>query len=353
MSPADGQPAPSRTPTMAVENRTLAQDLRALPGEVGEVLRQMPSKGLLGLTLLGWLGLFHWLGNSVLGYVNTPSLFGWWWWVFSRPARVEHDGPVQWGRLFDGDESYMAFIPLVVVGLLWWKREEWLAAAKRVWWPALGLVVVGVGLHCLGFMVQQTRLSLLGFFVGLYGLTGLAWGGPWLRTAFFPFCCFAFCMPLGNLAEKITFPLRLWATELTAWVAHTGLGIGVVQNGTSLWDPSGRFQYEVAAACSGIRSLTAIFVLSMIYGYVMLGRNWQRLVLLAAAFPLAVVSNVTRLLAIIIAAEAFGQQAGNYVHESSLFSLLPYVPALAGLVGVGRLLRGPKSRPARAQEGGA
>ena len=336
---------------MATPSPTRVAELREFAAEFGRVWRAQPSKPLLGLTLAGWLALFHFLGNSVLGYVATPSLFGWWWWCYSRPARAEHEGPIQWGRLFDSDESYMIFIPGIVAGLLWWKREEWAAAPKRVWFPALLLVGLGLALHVGGFVVQQTRVSEVGFFIGLYGLTGLAWGRAWLQAAFFPFCFFAFCVPLGNSAEMITHPLRLLATRITAGVSDGVLGIGVVQTGTSLWDPAGRFQYEVAAACSGIRSLTAIFVLAMIYGYIMLRQNWKRLVMLAAAFPLAVLGNVVRLLAIILAAEAFGQKAGNYVHESSVLSLLPYLPALAGILGLGRLLRDRPAEPAPGKEG--
>ena len=44
------------------------------------------------------------------------------------------------------------------------------------------------------------------------------------------------------------------------------------------------------------------------------------------------------MLFIIMAAELGGQQAGNYIHESSLFSLVPYIPAMVGLLVIGRLL---------------
>src|SRR5205823_8250451 len=135
-----------------------------------------------------------------------------------------------------------------------------------------------------------------------------------LQATFFPFFLFLFCIPIGNFAETITVPLRLIATKVTLWVANGLLGIGVMQNGTSIWEPSGRFQYEVAAACSGIRSFTAIFALATIYGFIEFKRNWQRFTIIASAFPLAVIGNVVRLLTIIVAAETVGQPAGNYVH---------------------------------------
>ena len=43
---------------------------------------------------------------------------------------------------------------------------------------------------------------------------------------------------------------------------------------------------------------------------------------------------------LIVAAGEFygGQDAGNYVHDSSFFSLSPYVPAIFGLMWLGRRL---------------
>jgi len=242
-------------------------------------------------------------------------------------------------RILSADEAHVWFVPFVALGLLWWKRRQLINLPKGTWWPALGLLAFALSLHILGYMVQQTRISLVAFFIGVYAITGMAWGWLWLRATFFPFFILLFCIPLGNSTEYVTFPLRLMATKITAMFANGVLGIDVFQNGTSIWEPSGRFQYEVAAACSGIRSLTAIFVLAAVYGFVELPKNWQRLVLMAMAFPFAVVGNVMRLSSIIVAAETFGQSAGNYVHESALFSLMPYVPVIVGLGLSGRWLQ--------------
>jgi exosortase/archaeosortase family protein len=132
--------------------------------------------------------------------------------------------------------------------------------------------------------------------------------------------------------------LRILVSQLTEWVAHYLLGIGVQRMGTQLFDPLGKYQYDVAAACSGIRSLVAIFLLAMVYGFMTFRSPWKRLFLMALAFPFSVFGNLIRMLFIIIAAEVGGQQWGNYVHESTLISLIPYVPAIVGLLWVGRLM---------------
>ena len=64
--------------------------------------------------------------------------------------------------------------------------------------------------------------------------------------------------------------------------------------------------------------------------------------MVASAFPLAILGNLARMLAIVIASEIWGQEGGNYVHEGGPFgiiSLLPYIPAFFGLALMGNWLR--------------
>jgi exosortase len=121
-------------------------------------------------------------------------------------------------------------------------------------------------------------------------------------------------------------------------VAHV-IGIGVIRDGTQLLDPSGHYGYEVAAACGGMRSLVAIFLLATVYAFGTFRSPGKRIFLMATALPFAVLGNMVRLLFIIVAAEMGGQSWGNYVHAGGpggSFSLLPYVPGIFGLLFLGR-----------------
>jgi exosortase len=211
--------------------------------------------------------------------------------------------------------------------------------------------LAGVFLHLLGYAIQQARLSVLGFFAGIYGMGGVFWGAGWMRKAIVPFALFVFCVPLGNATEILTFPLRLAATKITAVSCQLVLGVDVIQRGNQLFDAGGHYQYEVAAACSGIQSLTAVMALALIYSYLNFRSLTPTALMLIAGLPLAVVANVARLVMIVVAAEAFGQQAGDYVHASGVLSLLPYIPAIGGMFLVGRLLKRFFAEPAPADGG--
>jgi exosortase/archaeosortase family protein len=65
--------------------------------------------------------------------------------------------------------------------------------------------------------------------------------------------------------------------------------------------------------------------------------------MVASAFPLAVIGNVFRLTLIVVASEAFGREAGSFVHENFFFSLAPYFPSLGGTLLLAHWLREDRS----------
>jgi exosortase len=305
--------------------------------EFSQFWPRVPNKLAFFVLLTAWVVLFHFLGNSTLGYVNTPSLFGYLYDAYSAGGQ----------SLAKSEEGYAVLVPAVVLFLIWIRRRELIALDLRSWWPGLLLLSAGLLLHVLGYAVQQPRLSVVGFFVGLYGLTGLAWGPAWLRATFFPFFLFGFCVPIGSLAEPVTFRLRLVVSQLVGFVSHYLLAIDVTVQGNLLVDPSGHYQYEIAAACSGIRSLIATVAFSVVLGFTSFKEFWKRAIMIASSFPLAVLGNLVRMLFIVIAAEMGGQEWGSYVHEGGpggVFSLLPYIPAFLGLLVLERYLRTPPIR---------
>ncbi|HLX96325.1 MAG TPA: exosortase/archaeosortase family protein [Verrucomicrobiae bacterium] len=324
-----------------MNNSPISETPRDWWPEMLDCWQRLPNKGFFFVLLAAWLMLFHFLGNSVFGYIHDPSLLYWMYNAYNSQGDASDDG-------------YGNLIPFLVVGLFWWKRRELLALPLKLWPPALLLVGLGLGLHILGYMIQQPRLSIVALFTGIYGLMGLAWGPAWLRHSFFPFCLFIFSVPLSIILEPITFPLRLLVSTLVEWIAHGFLGIGVMRMGTQLFDPLGTYQYDVAAACSGIRSLTAIFLFATVWGFIVFRSPWKRGLMMVLAVPFAVLGNLLRMLLIIVAAVMGGQSWGNYVHEGcpihlpfslpligneiAIVNLLPYVPAFVGLLLIARWL---------------
>jgi exosortase len=298
--------------------------------EAAECWHAMPDKAMFFALLGMWFVLFHIWGDSTFGFKTGGSLFSW---LYEKYDSYE-------------DNQLGFLIPPIVLVILWWKRKDWLTLPKNPWWPGIGILGLVLLTHILGYAVQQARISTIAFFIGIYAIVGLVWGYQVMRTVFFPFFLFGFSLPLsGGPSDAITLPLRFLATRISCLFAHGVLGINVIQEGTRVFNPTGTYQYEVAAACSGLRSLTAISAIALIYAFCAFKSPWRRALMIASAVPLAILANVFRLTMIIIAAEAFGgQKAGNYVHSSSWMSLLPYVPAICGVFLLGHWLREDKKK---------
>lgn len=296
--------------------------------EFKEVWSKLPDKAFLFSMLAIWLTLFHFLGHRVFSFTGSPSLFSWMWGAYSAEAL---------------DSSHGKLIPLVVLFLLWLKRKQLLEKAGAVWWPGLIGVAFALLLHLFGFMIQQPRISIVALFTGIYALLGVVWGWRFLKLAFFPFTFFIFCIPFGNTLDQLTFPMRLVSTTITWLITNGLLGIPVIQEGTQLIDPDGGYSYEVAAACSGIRSFIPLVVLTLVYGVMTFNKFRNRAVMAFAVIPLTLVCNVLRLVGIVVAHKFIGADAAHFVHE--WFGFVTYAIALITVLSLGRWLEEKDTAP--------
>jgi exosortase len=284
--------------------RRITPSMTELKEEFAQVWPRITNKPFFFALLAAWLALFHFIGNSSFGYYNTPSLLRW---MYNTYTEV------------NSDDGHGVLIPFAVLGLLWWKRKALLDLPQRAWWPGVAMLSFALLTHLAGYVVQQPRVSIAGFFMGLYALVGLTWGWRWMKATFFPFVLFAYCMPLSSLdlLTNITLPLRLVAAMVSTGIAHGVLGLDVVRQGTQIYNPNHAYSYEVAAACSGIRSLIALSALMLIYSMITFDKAWKRTVIVLLAIPLALVCNILRVLIIILSGETFGFEASKQADKYS------------------------------------
>lgn len=293
--------------------------------------RTVPSSWLAAAVgAVALLVLFQFFGNPSRGYIDTASLFYWWGFQWVNPAS-------------EGEHGWLI---LGLSGWLLWRNvhsDDFRLAisdgkvrqsAVGNWHSAIALLA-GLALHALGYVAQQTRVCLVAFLFCLWGALRLGGGPRWGRAAVFPIAFLAFAIPL-NLLDSVGFTLRVWVVEVSAAIAHAA-GIAVLRSGTLLASPDGSYHYDVAAACSGVRSLTAMVALSLLLGYLNF-QSWQRrAVVLLSCLPLVYLGNVARIVSIIFAAQLGGPKWGNVAHEVMGYGVFGIV--LGGVLGVAALLR--------------
>lgn len=252
---------------------------------------------------LAGAAVFQFFGNANRGYIDTASLFYWWGFQWVNEASEAQHGWIvlalaavmAWGNLRSAERGT--------------RSAEW--GSGRVW-PAVVAFLAGLALHAVGFVAQQARLSILALLVFAWGVARLGGGRRWGAALLFPLAFLVFAIPLN--AVEASFPLRMWVVQASAALARAA-GIGVLQNGSQLIAPDGRYHYDVVEACSGVRSLTMMIALSLFAGYRAF-RSWRRrAAILLLALPLIYAANVARILAIIFAAQLGGEAWGTRMHD--------------------------------------
>lgn len=276
---------------------------------------------------LAGAAVFQLFGNSTRGYIDTPSLF--WWWGYQW---VDPRSETQHGWLILGLSGWLFWRNLKITG----RGNPESKPGNDKYAPAVAAMLAALALHAAGYAVQQARISLAALLLFTWGVLRLAGGRRWGRAAAFPLAFMLFAVPV-NFLDTAGFYLRLWVIEASTALAHAA-GIGVIRNGTQLIAPDGRYHYDVAAACSGVRSLMALLALSLLVGYLNLRAWWLRGAVLVLSLPAVLAGNIVRIAAIIFAAQWFGEAAGEKVHTWFGFLIFVVVLVLV-LVAVALLSR--------------
>jgi exosortase len=122
--------------------------------------------------------------------------------------------------------------------------------------------------------------------------------------------------------------LQALATKLSTYTIQT-LGIAAISEGNVI--QLTERPLEVARACSGLRMMMLFFALCIGAAFVVKRPLWEKLVMIASAAPIAVVSNVVRIVltAVIYHLATFWPNwidldtAGEVIHEWAGYMMMP------------------------------
>lgn len=242
------------------------------------------------------------------------------------------------------NNSHGLLVPLVSLYLIWQRRAELqLVERSSSLWGAL-LLVSSLVLYLISYagdVVVTMRLALVGSLVGLilYVL-----GPALLRIVLFPLLFLLFMIPVpDSVVGSVSFPLQLMATSAAASLIGL-LSIPVWQEGNMLYFV--QTQLEVAEACSGLRSLVALTMLSVLLAYLLDSPRSQRWLLALSALPVAITANILRVSATGVLAHFYGAEvARGFVHTFS--GIAVFLFGLALLIGEYALLSAYAGRSGR------
>ncbi|MDW7774277.1 MAG: exosortase/archaeosortase family protein [Desulfobulbaceae bacterium] len=242
---------------------------------------------------------------------TAAALFAAWFILF---IPVSRDLWHTW--LNDENNSHGILVPLICLYFIWRKKEDLQAVPySSSWWGGL---VLGISLliYVVSFAGDLAFVARLMMVASLMGLIIYNYGKDFFKVVIFPVSFLVFMIPIpASVIQLISLPLKFFATTISAAVIRM-FSIPVLQEGNMLY--FAQTQLEVADACSGLNSIVALTMLSVIFAYLTKKGIPAKIILLASAIPLALFVNIVRVSGTGILAHYFGDGvAQGFFHEFS------------------------------------
>jgi exosortase len=156
----------------------------------------------------------------------------------------------------------------------------------------IGLLVVAVVIRYVSGLAAEQFTMRESMVLALVGLTVYYFGVRQVMAWWLPFLLLTLSVPLPELVtQAMALPLQFKASQMGAALLKAR-HVPVLLTGNIIRMP-GR-ELFVTEACSGLRSLTALFSLAILMGGLMLRYPVSRILLVALAVPIAIAINGVR-----------------------------------------------------------
>ena len=207
------------------------------------------------------------------------------------------------------DYSHCYFIPLVVLYLLWEKCETLSAIPASPSWKGLMPLIFGLFLYFVGELGGEFFTLYISLWFVIMGLLWLHLGVKKIREMSFALFMMLTMFPFPNfINNKILLNLKIISSQLG--VAFLQLyGMSAYREGNII--DLGFTQLQVVDACSGLRYVIPLVVLSLLLAYWFKGAFWKKAVLVLTSLPLAIVVNSFRIAATGVLYSIFGAAAAE------------------------------------------
>ncbi len=214
------------------------------------------------------------------------------------------------------NNSHGLLVPLISAFLIWTKHDQ-LSKAKldsSNW--GLVILIVSLALYILSLAGHVAVIQRAMIVFSLIGLILFNFGPMIFKILVFPLIYLIFMIPVPvSVYTLVAFPLQLFATNV-AYVLIKAVNIPVFKEGNMLY--FAQTQLEVAEACSGLRSMMAFVMLSVLFAYFM-HKGWlRRGILVLSSVPMAIAVNIVRVAGTGVLAHFYGEKvARGFMHEFS------------------------------------
>lgn len=207
------------------------------------------------------------------------------------------------------DFSYISLVPFFVLFLVWEKRKRLEAIPSNPSWTGIVFLIAGMILYWLGELGGEYTMLFISLWLVIVGIVWLHFGWYKVRTIWFALVMMLAMFPPPNtLCVRTSLGLKTLSSQLGVSMLHLW-GISAFREGNII--DLGFTQLQVVDACSGLRYLIPLMVLSLLFAHWFMEHFWKRLVLFFSAVPLAVFINSFRISMTGVLYRFAGQETAN------------------------------------------
>ena len=211
--------------------------------------------------------------------------------------------------------------PIVLAVTLWlfWNARAGILGAPVQPAPAWAWSVLGLGLllYLFGRVFTVSSVEFASQLFVAAAVLLLLRGRAALAAAWFPVAYLVFMVPLpATFVDAITGPLKHWISWVVVDLLHA-VGYPIARSGVTI--TVGQYQLLVADACSGLHSIISLGALGTLFMFVMnRSRRLHNALMLASILPVAVVSNIVRVIVLVLVTYHLGDEAGQgFIHGAA------------------------------------
>lgn len=191
------------------------------------------------------------------------------------------------------DYNYCYLIPLVVLYLIWEKKDELASEPAVPSWGGLFFLVPGILLFWVGELAGELYSLYISSWLVAVGILWMHIGWKKLKVIAFALFMVLTMFPLPHfLNAKLTFGLKLVSSKLGVAMLHL-YGMSAYREGNII--DLGFTRLQVVDACSGLRYLFPLLVMGILISYFYRAALWKRLVLVLSTIPLTILVNSLRI----------------------------------------------------------
>jgi exosortase len=231
----------------------------------------------------------------------------------------------RWGN--DSRYSHGYLVPLFSLYLIWRQRGPLKTLAPPPTWWGVVVLLAGLAVSALGTYAYLDWFNGVALPICLAGLVVLLLGWAGLRALWPALAFLLFMVPLPFRAEvALAHPLQRIATLASTLMLQT-LGLPAFSEGSII--RMGAVRIGVVEACSGLSMLMLFFALCTAVALLIRRPLLERLLVVAGAIPVALLSNVIRIVMTGVLHRFAGRHlADAFFHDLAGWFMMPLALAM-------------------------